>query len=49
MVIPTQGWGVIFGRRYPRLGGQFSTPIHTERAVEPSASRAALICDTQEP
>jgi hypothetical protein len=28
MVIPTQGWGVIFGRRYPRLGGQFSTPIH---------------------
>ena len=28
---PTQGWGVIFGRRYPRLGGQFSTPIHTPK------------------
>jgi hypothetical protein len=29
MVIADPGMRVIFGRRYPRLGGQFSTPIHT--------------------
>jgi peptidoglycan/LPS O-acetylase OafA/YrhL len=38
MVIADPGMRVIFGRRYPRLGGQFSTPIHTHEPSHPPTS-----------